>query len=702
MRVRFQQQSEHSECGLACVTMLIDYFVKRINLSSLRKRYGVPNGGYNLEQMHTILEEYGLVSKAAKIDVELIHDLPLPFICYWKDKHFIIIEKITKNSILIIDPASGKQKISYEIFKENFSQIALYITNGSRRKLELPKINPILKSILVNNKKVLLKTFLITLAMQCISVVVPYIIQLIIDENKVIFSYGIMPLVLLVLVIWASYYLVSMIKTRITVNFQTAFDEDFLSKTIKQLLDLPYSYFVNRSKGELVYRINSNTYIREVLLEQISGLIINIMFFFLYLVVMFLYSKSLCIVTLSIAFVLCLFSYISSRINQKISQNEMIVLTKSQNMINELVNNIFTIKSTNAQACLYNKWKKNFDEQIFLEKKRAKYMSVIANIPFSLEVFYPLIVFILGYFLILQQKMTLGSVIAFSSIGVSFLSPMLSIMNSYGQLLMLKIYIDRLLDILETPTELIITGRENVSNYQGRITMKNISYRYSYFSDKVLNNVSLDIRPNEKIAIVGETGSGKSTLLKIASTLYQATEGEIFFDGNNLEKLNIQRFREDIGVVLQENVLFSGTIRENISMGRSYSTKEIWKCIKETGLKELVESFPLGLETNISESGQNLSGGQRQKISIARAIISNPKVLFLDEPTSALDNESEKNIMECLLNMHTTLVVVAHRLSMIEEFDRIIVMRHGRIIESGTHEELLSQKKYYYELYHKK
>ena len=275
-------------------------------------------------------------------------------------------------------------------------------------------------------------------------------------------------------------------------------------------------------------------------------------------------------------------------------------------------------------------------------------------------------------------------------------------MNSYGQLLMLKIYIDRLLDILETPTELIITGRENVSNYQGRITMKNISYRYSYFSDKVLNNVSLDIRPNEKIAIVGETGSGKSTLLKIASTLYQATEGEIFFDGNNLEKLNIQRFREDIGVVLQENVLFSGTIRENISMGRSYSTKEIWKCIKETGLKELVESFPLGLETNISESGQNLSGGQRQKISIARAIISNPKVLFLDEPTSALDNESEKNIMECLLNMHTTLVVVAHRLSMIEEFDRIIVMRHGRIIESGTHEELLSQKKYYYELYHKK
>lgn len=701
MRVRFQQQSEHSECGLACVTMLIDFYKKRSNLSSLRKKYGVPNGGYNLEQMHIIFEEYGLESKAVKINAESIQALPLPFICYWKARHFIIVEKITKNNILIVDPASGKQKISYEVFKENFSQIALYITNDGRRKTELPKINPILKNIIMNNKKLLLKTFFITLVMQCISIVVPYIIQLVIDENEVIFSFGIVPLVLLIVVVWASYYLVSLLKTRITVNFQTSFDKDILSSTIRQLLDLPYSYFVNRSKGELVYRINSNTYIREVLLEEISGLIINIMFFFLYLIIMFLYNKTLCIITISIAVVLCLFSYISSRINQKISQNEMTVLTKSQNMINELVNNIFTIKSTNAQICLYEKWKKVFDEQILLEKKRAKYMSVLANIPFSLQVFYPLMVFILGFFLIKQQKMTLGSVIAFSSIGASFLSPMLSIMNSYGQLLMVKIYIDRLLDILETPSELTIGEKKNISNYRGGITMKNISYRYSYFSDKVLNNISLNIKANEKVAIVGETGSGKSTLLKIAATLYQPTEGKIFFDGDDFETINIRKFRADIGVVLQENVLFSGTIKENIAMGRSYSTKEIWKCISATGLQELVESFPLGLETNISESGQNLSGGQRQKISIARAIISNPKVLFLDEPTSALDNESEKNIMEYLLNMHSTLVVVAHRLSMIEEFDRIIVMKHGRIIESGTHKELLSQKKYYYELYHK-
>lgn len=285
MRVRFQQQSEHSECGLACVTMLIDFYKKRSNLSSLRKKYGVPNGGYNLEQMHIIFEEYGLESKAVKINAESIQALPLPFICYWKARHFIIVEKITKNNILIVDPASGKQKISYEVFKENFSQIALYITNDGRRKTELPKINPILKNIIMNNKKLLLKTFFITLVMQCISIVVPYIIQLVIDENEVIFSFGIVPLVLLIVVVWASYYLVSLLKTRITVNFQTSFDKDILSSTIRQLLDLPYSYFVNRSKGELVYRINSNTYIREVLLEEISGLIINIMFFFLYLII---------------------------------------------------------------------------------------------------------------------------------------------------------------------------------------------------------------------------------------------------------------------------------------------------------------------------------------------------------------------------------------------------------------------------------
>jgi len=681
--------------------MLIDYFISKTKLSSLRKKYGVPNGGYNLMQIQTVLAEYGITSKAVKINAESVKALPQPFICYWNMKHFVIVEKVSSKFIFIVDPAIGKKKISYKEFKENFSEYAMYVTNDSRRKFELPKFNSTILKIVKDNKKFLFRTLFISLILQCLSLLIPYLIQFVIDGRLLNMSKDLFPMILLISLVVMAYFFSNMARTRIITTLQTSFDKDFLSRTIEQLLDLPYSYFINRSKGELVYRINSNAYIRYILIEQVIGLIIDILFFFLYMIVMFLYSKVLSAFTLLVAIILCVFSYINAKINRKIAQNEIIVLTKSQNIINELVNNIFTIKSTNSQKNMYSKWENNFCEQIGMEKQKAKYASLLSNIPQTIQTFYPLVIFIIGYVLTMHQKITLGGVIAFSVIGSYFLTPMLSIMNSYSQLLMVKIYLDRLLDILETSNESSLLGDKIISDYSGMVVLENASYQYSRFSEEAVSNITLRIEPNEKVAIVGASGSGKSTLLKLAACLYQTTSGDVFYDSYNVKDLNIHELRKNVGIVLQENVLFNGTFRENIAIGREFSTEEIMRIVEATNLMDLISGFPLGLETNISENGQNLSGGQRQKISIARTIISTPKVVFLDEPTSSLDNDSEKNVMEHLFNMQVTLVVVAHRLSTIQKFDKIVVMDQGKIVEVGTHEELLQNNSHYTRLYQK-
>ncbi|WP_347963120.1 peptidase domain-containing ABC transporter [Lactococcus formosensis] len=695
MKVRFQQQSEHSECGLACATMMIDYFVKKVNIAELREKYGVPNGGYNLFQMGSVLKEYGVVSKAARINAESVQSIPTPFIAFWDLKHFVVIEKIIRKTIHVVDPALGKRKLSFEAFKEHFSEVVLYSTNDGHRSRKISKINNTLKESILENKNLLVVTFSFSLLSHCVSLLIPFVIQSIIDSSaKMPFQSFLIGIILMIV----SYFVINMVKIRLLVRLQTRIDKTLLGNTIHQLLHLPYSYFVNRSKGELIYRINSNSYIRQILVDQVLELALSFLFLVVYIFIMFWMNIFLALITIIIVSILIGISIINAKINQKIVQNQMVVMTKSQDIVNEMINNIFTVKATSSYEYIYKNWSDNFGQQIIMERTKAKYSSILTNIPNSIQSFYPLIIFFFGYLMVQSQEMTLGTVVAFSSIGVMFLTPVLSITNVYNQLLMIKVYIDRLLDILETKQERD-EGEFTFESYTGKIDLENVTYRYSRFSEAAIKNVSLSIQPHQKLAIVGASGSGKSTLLKVMASLFPVESGKVYYDDVEHEKIVLKNFRKNLGIVLQENILFSGTFRENILMGRKFTDDELLRSIQIANLDELVALFPLGVETKISENGQNFSGGQRQRISIARTVISQPKAIFMDEPTSGLDNITEKNVMANIFKLPATVIIVAHRLSMIAEFDQVIVMGEGKIVGKGMHQELLETCQEYQKLY---
>lgn len=701
-KIKFIASFEHSECGLACVAMLIEYFSKEISLSELRETYGVPIGGFKINQLLEIMSQFNVPARALKVNnINNLIKIKEPFISYWNANHFIVVEKVKNKKVIIVDPAKGKQKISINEFEKSFSNIIICSTIEINKEKKKVKINDSLLYIIKQNSKPLIFTIIITFIIQLLTLYIPIYIKNIIDNYNYIESYENLVLVLFLIIIF--YFSFSIIKVRLVTFFQNNFDKMLTSKTISHLIKLPLKFFVNRGKGEIIFTINSNQYIRSILSTQMISLFIDIVFLILYLLLMLFYSIKLSLITVALGITLVIISIINSKILIRKNQIQMVNITDVQNINSELINNISTIKAIGAEEEIFNKWSLAFEKQIQLEKEKSQIDSILGSIPSTIQLTYSLIIFVAGFLLSRDGQLTIGTIVAFNTLGASFLSPLLSIANSYFQLSAAKIYINQLLDIINSKTENDNAYNKNIQLKNGNINLKNVFFKYDYFSELILKDINLNIRSGEKVALVGTSGSGKSTLLMLIAGLYEPTNGVIYIGNEEISNQNINKrsYRNNLGIVLQESMLFNDSIKENILMGRYADDKEIIQAISNSDLNNFVEMFSSKLDTIISEDGNNISGGQRQKLCIARAILKNPKVILMDEPTSSLDNISENRIMNNLFKMDSTVLVVAHRLSNISRFDKIIVMNNGKIISIGSHEELINNCYHYKELYEK-
>lgn len=703
-RVKFVEQSEHSECGITSVTMLLNYLGIRVSLTDLRDYYGVPKGGNTFFQLQAILNDYGVATTGMRVaDIRFFKENNVPCILFWDRKHYVVFQKMTKRHMIIVDPALGRKKYSFKEFEEHFSNIVLSvkevsIEDGERRSVKDHK--NIMMQIILNQKFKIFSLILFTILVQCFALGIPVITQRAVDNYQLL-SQDLTPVEILfvISIVFLLYYALQVSRTLIIAAFQRYFERNLMTGFMKKIMALPLNFFVNRSTGDLIFRSNLTTYIQQLLSSQLVTTIIDVAFVIAYFRLMISYSVRLTIICMIGISLIVLASFINTKKYQALTDKELILHSNVHRTLVELFEGMETVKSIGAEEQFYNEWETNFNEQLKVQMSKNRTSGFVGNISVASQFILPLLIIGIGIYSINDGSLTIGELISFNSIASAFVTPIITIMSAYSSIVLLKSYFGKLSEILEQKV-LTEDEKEEFDEPYESIELRNVSFQYSKFEEEVLKDINLKIGKNEKIAIVGPSGSGKSTLVKVIAGLYEPSKGKVLINGHNMSAIQQSAIRRKISVVNQNPAIFNLSLKDNILMNKEgVDEKDFMKAVEDARVDEIVRTLPMGYQTLISEGGMNLSGGQMQRIAIARAIVKQPEIMIMDEPTSALDNISENYIMNKVKEYDFPCVVVSHRLNTIQHFDRVIVMYKGRIVEEGSHEELMKKQGLYSYIY---
>ncbi|HEY0170307.1 MAG TPA: peptidase domain-containing ABC transporter, partial [Pyrinomonadaceae bacterium] len=473
-------------------------------------------------------------------------------------------------------------------------------------------------------------------------------------------------------------------------------DSHLMLNFFEHLLSLPYSFFQQRSGGDVLMRLSSIGYIREVLTNNTLSILLDGSFALVYLVILLAVSPLFCLLAVVLGATQILITLGTRGRVARVMERELSARAAEQGYLVEAVSGIPMLKASGTEDRAFDRWADLFFRQLNVSLERGRLSALLDTTMGSLRVFSPLLLLWVGAGLVLGGGLSLGSMLALCALASSFLSPITSLVMNGQQLMLVGAHLERIADVLDAEPEQKGSASGVSLRLNGRIEVRNLSFQYDRHAPLVLRDVSFAVEPGQKVAVVGATGSGKSTLTMLLLGLYRPTGGEILYDGVPLEKFNYRALRSQIGVVLQEPFLFSGSIRQNVLMNDPSATlARAGEVIELAGLGEDVRSMAMGFETPVAERGGSLSGGQRQRLAIARALLNAPPVLILDEATSHLDVVTEAAVDRNLSGLACTRVVVAHRLSTVRNADQIIVLDEGAVAERGTHDELMSAEGLY-------
>lgn len=694
--------------------MLAQHYKKKTLLSRIREWSKTDQEGTSLFGLIKAAEHLGIKLTGVKADkVDDIHNSELPMIAHIINDlgymHFVIIEKKTKKKLHIIDPAKGKEVLLLKDFEKNWTGVLLLVQNDPTYGHDngIPSKYQLFSNIIKKNKLTIINILILSIIINLLGIAGAFYFKYLIDSiipSQILQNLHILSISVIFLYLVNAF--ISLIRFQASLNLSLKIDMNFMKGYYSHILNLPFKFFETRKSGEILSRFSDLAHIREALSSVTITLLVDTLMVFVGGTILFIQSSILFYITLLL---IPLYLIIGLSFRKVLKKYNRLVMEQDATVSAYLIESFSgypVIKSFSAEKEIYNKGVQYFQKLINRLYKLSFFTNTQLTINTFMKMATTLIILWVGSFLIMTENLTLGELITFNALVIYYIDPIERLINLQPQIQSAIVAAQRYLDIIDIKTE--DTQREEDKttpldlNFNKQLKLKNVTFQYN-FKENTLNNINMVIPKNHKVAIVGESGSGKSTIAKLIDNFHIDYEGEITIDDKSIMDVPKKSLRNMISFVTQQNFIFGATIKENLTIGlnRKVNDNEIHEACRIVCADNFIDKLPQKLNTQLHNGGSNLSGGQLQRIALARAILKDSDILILDEATSSLDASTEKailnNIEKQLFNK--TLILITHKLSNVKNANNIYFLKQGEIIEQGDHEQLINKQGEYYKLW---
>lgn len=695
-RVTLVPQTAAGDCGAACLAMGLGWHGKSVSLEEVRRVTGLSRHGLDARTLLRAAEHFGLRGRGVQLrEPEELEYLDPGSILHWQFNHYVVLERAHKHGAWIVDPAAGRRFVRRGELDRALTGVALTLApgpdfeSGGRRRSLLGRY----LGRMLRHDAALARVVFVSILLQVFALALPLLTGLLVDRVIPRGDHSLFGVLLACAALLAGFtFLAGLVRGHILLALRTRLDAQLTLDFLQHLVHLPFTFFQQRSAGDLLMRLASNATIREILTSAVLSAALDGLMVASYLVLLLAADAPLGLLVTGLALVRVLILVLALGRRRRLTSEALEAQAASQGYQVQMLAGIEALKACGAEGRAVDAWSNLFTRELNVSLARGRLDALVNSLLDALALASPVAVLLYGGARVMAGELSLGTMLSLAALAAGFLAPLSALVANASQFQLLGSYLERLQDVLHTPVE--PQGREwpRPASFSGRIELQAVTFRYGPLVPAAVEDAGFAVEAGQFVAVVGLSGSGKSTLAGLIAGLLEPGSGRVLYDGRPLHELPREWLRGQLAYVPQHSYLFGITVRANIALADP--ALPLARIVEAARLAEIdadIARLPMGYQSVLADGGASLSGGQRQRIALARALVTNPRVLILDEATSALDAVTEERIQHNLAGLRATRIVVAHRLSTVRKAERILVLHAGRIVDAGTHEELLAR-----------